>query len=209
MPGCLLWRIHPGDERSYIYYRCTRYTAPGHPRTRTTAVELDRQVLELFERIKIQDQAVRDWFVAVLKAKTHDDGIASIERREELQRQLTQALRREQRLIDMRLDEEIDEATFAEKRVDIADRVAELKVNLEALDRSREEMTDLALKVFELSHTLREKWLTSELDVRRRILEIVCLNCRLVDGRLVYETRKPFDILAEGLDSAKSRGDRI
>lgn len=195
--------------KSYIYYRCTRYTKAGHPRKRTTEPELDRQVLELFERIKIQDPAVRKWFVDVLKAKTHDDGKASIERREEVQRQLTQALRREQRLVDLRLDDEIDEDTFAEKRVDLSDRVSELKVNLEALDRGRAEMTDVALKVFELSQTLRDRWLTAEPDVRRRILELVCLNCSLVDGKLVYEIRKPFDVLDEGLNSAKSRGSRI
>jgi hypothetical protein len=46
-------------ERSYVYYRCARYTSAGHPRTRTTEPELDRQVLELFDRIKIQDPKVR------------------------------------------------------------------------------------------------------------------------------------------------------
>ncbi|MBX3415940.1 MAG: hypothetical protein KF708_24880 [Pirellulales bacterium] len=154
-------------ERQYIYYRCTRYTSPGHPRTRTTEQELDRQILELFDHIKIQDPAVRDWFVDVLKAKTHDDGQASLERRQELQRQLTRAMNQQQRLVDLRLDDESDEQTFADKRLDLADRISELKLNLEALDRGREEMTDLALKVFELSQTLRDKWLTAEPDVRR------------------------------------------
>ena len=196
-------------ERSYVYYRCARYTSAGHPRTRTTEPELDRQVLELFDRIKIQEPAVRKWFLDVLKAKTHDDGKVSLERRQELQRQLTRAMTQQQRLVDMRLDEEIDEQAFADKRLDIADRISELKLNLEALDCGREEMNELALKVFELSQTLRDKWVTAEPDVRRRILELVCLNCQLVDGKLVYEIRKPFDVLAEGLNSAKSRGDRI
>ncbi|MBX3412571.1 MAG: recombinase family protein [Pirellulales bacterium] len=196
-------------ERQYIYYRCTRYTSPGHPRTRTTEQELDRQILELFDRIKIQDPAVRDWFVDVLKAKTHDDGQASIERRQELQRQVTLAVNQRSRLVDLRMNDEIDEETFADKRLELADRIADLKLNLDAIDRGQEEMTDLALKVFELSQTLRDKWLTAEPDVRRKILEIVCLNYSLLDGKLCYEIRKPFDVLAEGLDLAKSRGDRI
>ncbi len=196
-------------QRHYVYYRCARYTTPGHPRTRTTEAELDRQILELFDRIKIQDAAVRDWFVDVLKAKTHDDGQVSLERHQELQRQLTRAMNQRSRLVDLRMNDEIDEETFAEKRLELADRIAELKLNLDAIDRGQEEMTDLALKVFELSQTLRDRWLTAEPDVRRRILEIVCLNYSLLDGKLCYETRKPFDVLAEGLDLAKSRGDRI
>ena len=39
-------------------------------------------------------------------------------------------------------------------------------------------------------------------------ISAVCLNCRLDDATLVCEIRKPFDVLAEGLISEKSRGDR-
>jgi len=49
---------------------------------------------------------------------------------------------------------------------------------------------------------------TADYDAKRRILEIVCLNCRLDGATLVPEMRKPFDVLAEGLVSKNSRGDR-
>jgi hypothetical protein len=45
-------------------------------------------------------------------------------------------------------------------------------------------------------------------DAKRRLLEIVCLNCTLDGATLVRELRKPFDVLAEGLLSEKSRDDR-
>jgi hypothetical protein len=63
--------------------------------------------------------------------------------------------------------------------------------------------------VFELSQTLRQKWLPADYDAKRRILEIVCLNCKLDGVTLVPEIRKPFDVLTEGLLSEKSRGDKI
>jgi site-specific DNA recombinase len=46
-------------------------------------------------------------------------------------------------------------------------------------------------------------------DAKRRLLEIVCLNCTLDGATLVRELRKPFDVLAEGLLSEKSRGGGI
>jgi hypothetical protein len=49
---------------------------------------------------------------------------------------------------------------------------------------------------------------TADYDAKRRILEIVCLNCELDGVTLVPEIRKPFDVLAEGLLSEKSRGDQ-
>ena len=39
--------------------------------------------------------------------------------------------------------------------------------------------------------------------------EIVCLNWRLDDVTLIPTMRKPFDVLAEGLISQESRGERI
>jgi hypothetical protein len=45
-------------------------------------------------------------------------------------------------------------------------------------------------------------------DAKRRLLEIVCLNCTLNGVTLVATMRKPFDVLAEGLVSENSRGDK-
>jgi hypothetical protein len=54
---------------------------------------------------------------------------------------------------------------------------------------------------------------TADYDSKRRILEIICLNCRLKGATLVPEMRKPFDGApagsAEGLLPEKSRGNRI
>jgi len=52
--------------------------------------------------------------------------------------------------------------------------------------------------VFGLSQTLRQEWLTANYAEKRKILEIVWLNCKLVDVTLCPAIRKPFDVLAEG-----------
>ena len=53
------------------------------------------------------------------------------------------------------------------------------------------------------------KWVTADYAAKRRILEIVCLNCSLDDVDLCATMRKPFDLLAKGLVSKDSRGDWI
>jgi hypothetical protein len=72
-------------------------------------------------------------------------------------------------------------------------------------DRSHDETAELASKVFELSQTLRKRWVTADYDAKRRILEIVCLNCKLDGATLVLTMRKPFDVLAEELLVSSSR----
>src|SRR5579885_618040 len=198
-----------GGPRSYVYYRCARYTKPGHPRIRVPEADLDRQVLAIFDRMRIEDEFVRDWFRAVLASQTRDAQAESLAQRAELQRQETLLVGQQDRLLNLRLADDIDQQTYARKSTELRDRLAAIKLPLDALDRSPDETAELAAKVFELSQTLRQKWLGADYDAKRRILEIVCLNCRLDGATLVPEMRKRFDVLAEGLLSEKSRGDWI
>jgi site-specific DNA recombinase len=87
--------------------------------------------------------------------------------------------------------------------------LASITLQLEVVDRSGYELADLAVKVFKLSQTLTEKWLTADYATKRRILEIVCLNCRLEGASLCPTIRKPFDVLAEGLSIPSSRAGGI
>ena len=127
----------------------------------------------------------------------------------ELQRQETLLVQQQDRLLNMRLSDDIDQETFARKHTELRDRLASIKLQLDVLDRSHDETAELASKVFELSQTLRQQWLTADYAAKRRILEIVFLNCVLDDVTLVPTMRKPFDVLAEGLISEKSRDDKI
>ena len=109
----------------------------------------------------------------------------------------------------MRLSEDINQETFARKHTEMRDRLASIKLQLDAVNPSHDETAELAARVFELSQTLRQQWLTADYPEKRRLLEIVFLNSRLDGVSLVPTTRKPFDVLAEGLLSEKSRGDWI
>ena len=76
------------------------------------------------------------------------------------------------------LSEDIDQESFARKHTEMRDRLASIKLQLDVLDRSHDETAELAAKVFELSQTLRQQWLTADYAAKRRMLEIVFLNCR-------------------------------
>lgn len=196
-------------EKEYVYYRCGHYNVPGHPRVRVTEVELDQQVLALFDKMRIEDEEARGWFVEVLRTRSQEEQQAGREQVEDLNRQLTVVMQQQERLLNLRLLNEIDAHTFTAKKTELRDREARLKLQVETASRGRHENADLAVKAFELSQSLRQKWLTADYAVKRRVLEILFLNCRLVDATLVPEMRKPFDVVAEGLVFEQSRGERI
>lgn len=191
-------------EKSYVYYRCSGYLAEGHPRVRIPEPEIERQVLEAFDRMKIEDESVRDWFRAVLASQTKDEQAESKAKRAELERQVTLLIAQQDRLLNLRLADQVDEDAFARKATEIRDRLASIRLQLDVVDRTHDETADLALKAFELSQTLRKQWFSASYATKRRILEILCLNCRLDDENLCFSWRKPFDVLAEGFQLNES-----
>jgi hypothetical protein len=105
--------------------------------------------------------------------------------------------------------DQVDQDTFASKHTELRDRLSSIKLQVDLLDRSHDENAEIAVKVFELSQTLRDQWVSADYATKRRLLEIVCLNCTLDGASVVPTTRKPFDVLVEGLYSETSRGERI
>ncbi len=164
-----------------------------------TEAELDRQVLAVFDKMRIEDAEVRDWFRAVLASQTKDSQVDSRAQRSELQRQESLIVAQQDRLLNLRINDQIDQETFAAKHTELRDRLASMKLQLDSLDRTHDENAELASKIFELSQTLKEQWLTADYATKRRILEIVFLNCQLNDTTLIPQIRKPFDVLVEGL----------
>ena len=195
-------------DRQYVYYRCVQYNRPGHPRLRLTEAELDQQVLGLFAKMRVGDDEFRYQFAKSLREMAQADLNGSAARDAELVKRRAQVIQQQSRLLNLRLLEEIDADTYAEKATELRDEEAKLRLEIEACSRGRGETADLAVKAFELSQSLEAKWVTSDYAAKRRILEIICLNWRLDDVSLVPVMRKPFDLLAEGLVLNNSRGDR-
>jgi hypothetical protein len=95
-------------------------------------------MLALFDRIRIEDSSVRDWFRAVLVSQSKDAQIENLAKRAELQRQETLLFAKRDRLLNLRIEGEIDEATFARKQTEMRDRLAAIKLQVNALDRSHD-----------------------------------------------------------------------
>lgn len=196
-------------QRQYTYYRCSKYSADGHPRCRVPEGELDQQVLGLFDRMRIQDDGLRDWFGEVLRARRAVRQQDAQSRGSELERQLTNLRQQQERLLNLRLLDEVDQATFTAKSTELRDRIRTLETNVEAHRAGSADHQRNAEKVFELSQSLKDKWLAANVQRKRQLLSIVCLNFSLDGATLVPTIRKPFDILVEGPSVLLSRGDRI
>jgi site-specific DNA recombinase len=89
--------------------------------------------------MRVEDPEVRDWFRAVLAAQTRDSQADARAQREELSRQASLLTAQQDRLLNIRLADEIDQTTFAAKHTELRDRLASIKLQLDVLDRSDDE----------------------------------------------------------------------
>jgi site-specific DNA recombinase len=166
--------------KQYRYFRCSQYVkAEGHPRDRATEAELDQRVLAMFDRLHVEDPEVREWFVKVLHAHTLEERLSAKAAVAEATRQLNAMIVQKERLIDMRMAGEIDADEFLERKTRMRDEEARLQLQLDKAERDREEVVDLAVRTFELSQSLKNKWVTADFDARRRILEILWSNLQV------------------------------
>lgn len=163
----------------------------------------------LFDKLRVEDAEFRDTFREQLRQATNWDQDHTIARAKKLEQELASVREQQKRLLNLRLLEEINADTYAMKAQELRDRESELKLQIDTADRNRHEIIDTAIKAFELSQNLRAKWFAADWAAKRRILEIVCLNWKLDGVSLVPEWRKPFDLLAEGLQKKDSREYRI
>lgn len=170
--------------------------------------QIDEQVQTLFARMKQQD-TVRDWFTSEIRDWAKQQQKTSRETFSRIERDVNLLREQQAKLLNLRLLEEIDADTFAAKNTELRDRIAAFTTQFGATDRNREEQADLALKTFELSQSLTEKWLTADFAEKRKMVEIVALNFSLDDTTLVPTMNKPSDMLVEGLKVPSSRGDKI
>jgi site-specific DNA recombinase len=95
-------------DRFYTDYRWTYYTKAGHPRIRVREADIESQVMGIFEKMKVEDEKVRDWFRLVLASQTRDAQADSLAQRSELQRQETLLVQQQHRLLNLRLADDID-----------------------------------------------------------------------------------------------------
>jgi len=195
--------------REYRYYRCGQYSKGDHPRDRMREVDLDGQMLALFAKMRIEDESVRGWIVDVLRARGQDVQQQASQETAAITKELAQVRQQAERLLTLRLMDEITPETFRSKSEELRAKESSLALRLEGQGRQQAERHDVAVKVFELSQSLGEKWVTSDTLEKRQLLEIVCLNLTLDGVTLVPEMRKPFDLVAEGLLVSSSRGNRI
>ena len=203
-------KLANGSINEHVYYRCGNdEPAPGHPKVRWKAQDLEQAVVTDLARLRIPSQEIADWFRKALSAAFSDITTHQRQQRAMLTKRKSELATMQDRLLNVYLAGGVDEPTFQTKSAELKSETMKVQEAIEGLGEVDPVRGEAALAVFDWCQNAAEVWRGSNSAQRREILCSVSLNRTLTDLTLVTTKRKPFDVLAEGPSLGNSRGDWI
>ena len=111
-------------------------------------------MLEIFGTLRVDDDEFRQTIREELRQAVNWDQRSSALKAKELQDELVAVRAQQDRLLNLRMLDEIDSDTYASKSRELRDQEAALKLEIDVTDRGRHKIIDIAVKAFELSQAL-------------------------------------------------------
>ncbi|MFA5107843.1 MAG: recombinase family protein [Patescibacteria group bacterium] len=182
----------------YVYYRCTN-ARPEICSTKEYIPEKDllkpvRAVLGALGAIR---QETVDELITELK-KSHEAESAFNRRAfEGLTSEYEEIQTRLDKLMDFLIDGSITKPDYDKKLKQLKERQSEITVRLEEHTRADENYLISATTVLNLARNASEIFESSEVAEKRQILNFLLQNCRVEGREMLFDLKKPFDVIAK------------
>lgn len=178
---------------SYTYYRCTRRRGrcdePG-----VTEPELEALLLENISKIVI-DREVWALGIKLLRARNEKEFELHYKITEQLEKEIAVIDESLEKLLTMRLNEEITKDEYAKQKKNFIDKQLQLKEKLADREHSTSNWLELAENFFETAYHAREIMESEDMEAKRNLVKTVGWNLILRGGNLEFSFRKPYDVL--------------
>ena len=186
--GC---SITPERSKGLVYYHCTG-KREKHKTKWIREEDLTEQIVRYLSRI----QPTKEQFEQVIEtAKKSNDSIRKNIKQQKkiLNAELSKIEARINRLQDLYLDGDISKEDYKKKIKEISRSRAIFKEKLNNIDESHLKFYENITTLMGIALNATEIFESSNIDERRQILDFVCQNLQLKDGKLLLKYKKPFD----------------
>jgi len=192
--------LKPSGKR-YVYYRCHRGLAEQNCTEPALPEEhLRNQLADDLRRIRLSDEAAA-WIKENVGRSLQSEVAHAQTARTSLESALAQTDKEEEVLLDLRLREAINDATFSRRQASIQDRRAHLQVRLEQPAQKPEQLLERLDRALEFAVSAPEAFRAGTRVQQRQIVEAVGSNYRVSGKKALYEAKKPFSLF-EGRTSS-------
>ena len=184
-----------GNVHFYTFYRCTKRKRSDCSQKYLRKEEMETQIMDILERIEIPPE-FSQWAIAQLK-KEADKEVGSRKSILTAQRKnYDDCLNKLNRLLEMRMNEEITPEEFSEKKTELNREKSRLLALVNESDSNADDWLEKAEKLFDFAASARQKFINGSLDDKKEILAALGSNLTLKDQILSISIQKPL-ILVE------------
>ncbi|NLI15773.1 MAG: hypothetical protein GX409_05745 [candidate division Zixibacteria bacterium] len=190
----------------YIYYHCTQHKGKCDNDYVRQEV-LVNLFADVVKRIQIDDQMVEYIKVALLesqgdKIKFHEDSVNSLQKRYAHLRQLLD------KAYEDKLTGQISEDFWQRKSQEWDSEMLSIQHEIKAHQNANTSYFQTGIQILELANKAYDLYLHQTAQEQRKLLNMILSNCTFFHGTLCPTYKKPFDILAKGLQNQTKRGRR-
>ncbi len=177
--------------RSYVYYHCTHRRMDYSCKQKSIKVEqLEQQFLNFLARIQISP-SFYDLILIELNQENMNLEQFNQDKIKMIRTTLKKNETRLKNLIDMRLNDQLDDKDYENRRKQLQLEQLKLNEQIKTLEN-----TDNGLELFKDCLELRKqakKWfIKGNLEIKRLIIEITGSNFEILDRKLRIQAKKPF-----------------
>ncbi len=190
--------------KGHIYGHCNHY----HECPQTTWVkeyEVEDQLLEGFETLKIQNGRIVDWLKKALKESHQDEVEYHNSTVSELEARYEAVQKRLDKLYDDKLDEKITSDFYNRKFKQYSDEKDEVTESIKKHSQASTSYINLGVNLYELSQRAKELYLQARakgmIDEQRALIRFIFATLTVNEGKLSYTYSKTFKILSEAVEA--------
>ncbi len=177
----------------YTYYYCTKRRGKCSQKP-ITEEEMEEMMRDYILKIDI-DKEVWEIGIELLRAKHQDEMDKFIEASKRLEKEKEGVKRDLQKLLDMRLREEISAEEYTEAKKLLLDKKVAIEEKLTDKEESSDNWLELAENFFETCYRARKIMQGEDYEKKRDLIECVGWNLFLNNKKLEFSFKKPYNIL--------------
>lgn len=190
--------------KQYVYYGCSKRRGPCQQPT-IKPEQLDQQVEERIKAVFI-DERIWSLCKKLLALSSKEQIDQQLLLRAKWQKDLVLTENKLHRLLDMHLSGEIDKPAYAEKKSQLLKEKALLMEKLADSGSSTDQHRKKVESFFEVAHLAHRTFQEGTIMQKKGIVKHIGWNLQLIDGKLRWEYKKPFNFLVERQNPAVAVG---
>jgi len=183
-----------GNVHRYIYYHCTKRKDPNCSQKSIEEKELEKQILDILERIEIPPE-FHQWAVEQARKESKKEIKDRNKILENQRKAYKNCVKKIDRLIEMRMNDEIDQGEFLRKKKELLEEKVKLKELLNDTDDRINKWVEKVEAILNFARDAKKEFEKGSLEKKRQVLLTLGSNLLLKDKKLYISIEKPLSLM--------------